>query len=183
MIFFIINNFFSRLLFFKIPNKSFRASIFLNQNIIQNQINKNNYDNYVSRESNVTQENKEDWHLEIPSINLNAKIKEGTTKEIMDEYIGHFEETQKLNGNIGLAAHNRGYKNNYFEKLKDLKEGEKVLYYYNGKCIEYVVKEKMIIKDTDWSYLEDTKDNRLTLITCVENEKEYRRCIQCKKNN
>ena len=35
-----------------------------------------------------------------------------------------------------------------------------------------------IIKDTDWSYLQETKENKLTLITCVENEPKYRRCIQ-----
>ena len=40
----------------------------------------------------------------------------------MEDYIGHFEETKKDIGNIGLAAHNRGYKNNYFQNLKELKK-------------------------------------------------------------
>ena len=35
-----------------------------------------------------------------------------------------------------------------------------------------------VIKDTDWSYLTETANNRITLITCVENEPEYRRCVQ-----
>ena len=35
-----------------------------------------------------------------------------------------------------------------------------------------------IVLETDWSYLKDTKDNRITLITCEENRREYRRCIQ-----
>ncbi len=35
-----------------------------------------------------------------------------------------------------------------------------------------------IIKQTNWEYIENTKDNRITLITCVENMYEYRRCIQ-----
>ena len=35
-----------------------------------------------------------------------------------------------------------------------------------------------IIKDTDWSKLENTQDNRITLITCVENVPDSRRCIQ-----
>ena len=125
-----------------------------------------------------TEEIKEAWYLEIPKINLKADIKEGTTKEIMEDYIGHFEETKKVNGNIGLAAHNRGYKNNYFARLKELKEGDSIFYNYQGEIKEYEVTKHVIIKDTDWSYLEDTKDNRITLITCVENEPEYRRCIQ-----
>lgn len=41
--------------------------------------------------------------IKIQKINLEAKINEGTTKEVMDEYIGHFEETPKEVGNIGLA--------------------------------------------------------------------------------
>lgn len=125
-----------------------------------------------------TEEEKDTWYLEIPKINLKANIEEGTTKEIMEDYIGHFEETKKDEGNVGLAAHNRGYKNNYFERLKELKEGDSIFYNYQGKIKEYLVTKHVIIKDTNWSYLENTEDNRITLITCVENEPEYRRCIQ-----
>lgn len=124
------------------------------------------------------EKNNESWYLEIPKINLRADIKEGTTKEIMDDYIGHFEETTKEKGNVGLAAHNRGYKNNYFQDLKKLKEGDIIFYNYQGRTIEYEVTKHVIIKDTDWSYLEETEENKITLITCVENEPEYRRCIQ-----
>ena len=118
------------------------------------------------------------WCLEIPKINLKANISEGTTKEVMEDYIGHFEETTKENGNVGLAAHNRGYKNNYFQRIKELKEGDSIFYTYNGETKEYLVTKHVIIKDTDWTYLEDTEKNTITLITCVENEPEYRRCIQ-----
>ena len=73
----------------------------------------------IENKEEKTEENKEnEWYLEIPCINLKANIKEGTSKEVMDDYIGHFEETKKDIGNIGLAAHNRGYKNNYFQNLK-----------------------------------------------------------------
>ena len=37
--------------------------------------------------------------------------------EVLNEFVGHFEETSKTIGNIGLAGHNRGYKNNYFEEI------------------------------------------------------------------
>ena len=125
-----------------------------------------------------TEVEKDIWYIEIPKINLKADIREGTTKEIMEDYIGHFEETKKEEGNVGLAAHNRGYKNNYFERLKELKEGDSIFYNYHGQTKEYLVTKHVIIKDTDWSYLKETEDNKITLITCVENEPEYRRCIQ-----
>ena len=123
-------------------------------------------------------ENLDAWCLDIPKINLKANINEGTTKEVMENYIGHFEETTKENGNVGLAAHNRGYKTNYFQKIKELKEGDSIFYTYKGETKEYLVTKHVIIKDTDWTYLEDTDKNTITLITCIENEPEYRRCIQ-----
>ena len=55
------------------------------------------------------------WYLEIPTIGLKQEIKEGTSFELMNEAIGHFEETPKVGGTIGLAAHNRGCKKNYFK--------------------------------------------------------------------
>jgi LPXTG-site transpeptidase (sortase) family protein len=42
----------------------------------------------------------------------------------------------------------------------------------------YEIDSIEIIKDTDWSYLEETDENKITLITCVENEPNYRRCVQ-----
>lgn len=159
----------------------------------QNQL--NNIDNNI--ESNVqnsiqnnipTNENKNNqitkegiWYIEIPSINLKAEIAEGTTKEVMDKFVGHFEETQKTNGNVGLAAHNRGYEKNYFADLKKLKDGDKIIYRYQNFIKKYAVTKHFIIKDTDWTILENTEENRITLITCVENQKEYRRCIQAEE--
>lgn len=118
------------------------------------------------------------WKLNIPKIDLEASISEGTSSEILNKYIGHFEETQKSTGNIGLAAHNRGYDVNYFGRIKELEIGDEIYYTYNGKTSVYIVESKTIIKDTDWTKLENTKDNKLTLITCVENQAQYRRCVQ-----
>lgn len=82
--------------------------------------------------SNVYQEiEEENWYLEIPKIELLAEIREGTDIDTLNQYIAHFEETTRENGNIGLAAHNRGYKLNYFERLKELEEGDIVFYTYN----------------------------------------------------
>lgn len=142
----------------------------------QEQENKSNESKELKESTETTEESE--WRLEIPKINLNANIKEGTTKEILDEAIGHFEETPAENGNIGVAAHNRGYKLNYFENLKKLKEGDIIKYKHNSFEKEYEIISHIIIKDTDFSMLENTRENRITLITCVENEPEYRRCIQ-----
>ena len=121
------------------------------------------------------------WQIEIPKINLVAPIAEGTSTNIMNEYVGHFEETPKNKGNIGLAAHNRGYKINYFRDLKLLQKGDLIIYTYNGEISKYSVNELGIIKDTDWSKLESSSQDKLTLITGLEDEPEYRRYIQAVK--
>ncbi len=160
--------------------KSTLKTSFNVENKIQNteKIQKETFEN-LSKAENLGQDNT--WYIEIPKIDLKANIKEGTSSKILDDYIGHFEETQKINGNIGLAAHNRGYKNNYFAKIKNLQDGDIIYYVYKGKTKKYEVINQNIIKDTDWYCLENTKENMLTLITCVENQPEYRRCVQAKE--
>ena len=126
---------------------------------------------------NISKNNKS-WYVKIQSIGLQAEISEGTSTETMNQYVGHFEESSKTNGIIGLAAHNRGYPKNYFENLKKLKIGDEIEYCYKDFEKKYIVESHTIIKDTDWSWLEPRDENRIVLITCVENEPEYRRCIQ-----
>lgn len=143
--------------------------------------NNNNITTQIPEENNNTTNTSSkdyDWQIEIPAISLKAEIAEGTSKEVMNKFVGHFTETSIKTGNVGLAAHNRGYQFNYFENLKKLKENDKIIYKYKDFQKTYFVDKIKIIKDTDWSYLENTEENVITLITCVENEPEYRRCIQ-----
>lgn len=152
-------------------NSSFKAGF-----NVDNQIQLSTEEELKKEESKI--EETEEWYIEIPSIDLKASIKEGTDKETLEDYVGHFEETQKNSGNVGLAAHNRGYKNNYFANIKKLKENDIIYYNYKGVTKEYKVISQSIIKDTDFTCLENTKEDILTLITCVENQPEYRRCIK-----
>lgn len=121
---------------------------------------------------------KLEWKIIIPKISLEAPIEEGIEAEILNKYVGHFSQTQKLNGNVGLAAHNRGYPVNYFAKLKNLKEGDEIIYILGENKKTYKVIKNIQISDIDWSYLENTEENKITLITCIENKPEYRRCVQ-----
>lgn len=118
------------------------------------------------------------WKIEIPSISLTANISEGIEEETLNKFVGHFPTTPKMQGNVGLAAHNRGYDVNYFANLKALKGGEEIIYTYGEFTKTYVVERNIKISEIDWSYLENSNENKITLITCIENEPEYRRCVQ-----
>ena len=132
----------------------------------------------VTDENKAIEEKNKNWKIEIPAISLIAEISEGTDEETLNKYVGHFIITQKTEGNIGLAAHNRGYPVNYFENLKNLEGGEEIIYTYGEFSKTYVVKQNIKISDIDWSYLENSKENKITLITCISNEPAYRRCVQ-----
>ncbi|MCI8276565.1 MAG: class D sortase [Clostridia bacterium] len=156
---------------------------YVNHNSTINELGINKVISETIKGNMINEHTKEstDWKIEIPKINLVANIAEGTEENTLNKYVGHFEETVKTLGNIGLAAHNRGYKVNYFEKIKELKKGDEIYYKYNEFQKVYVVQEEKIIKDTNWKVLENTKENYLTLITCLENRPEERRCIIAKE--
>ena len=162
----------------KTEKVEFKVNLTAQEDFIQNEtIYSKNLTN--DNASIIEETNKlHNWYIQIDKISLEAPIGEGTTQAILEDYVGHFEETPKDIGNVCLAAHNRGYKNNYFSRLKELQEGDEIKYKYKDIEKTYIVTKHEIIKNTDWSNLEDTEENRITLITCVENEPEYRRCIQ-----
>lgn len=116
--------------------------------------------------------------LTIEKIDLKAPVKEGSTQEILKEYIGQMPETAKYDGNIGLAAHNRGNQYSYFARINELEKGDKIIYKTKFYERTYVVDKKIVIYDTDWFYLKATKDNRITMITCIKNKPNQRLCIQ-----
>lgn len=116
--------------------------------------------------------------LTIEKIDLKAPVKEGSSQEILKEYIGQMPETAKYDGNIGLAAHNRGTKYAYFARINELKKGDKIIYKTKFYERTYIVTKKEVIYDTDWSYLQTTKDNRITMITCIKDKPNQRLCVQ-----
>ena len=116
--------------------------------------------------------------LIIEKIDLKAPVKEGSTQEVLKEYIGHMTETSKYDGNVGLAAHNRGTKYSYFARINELSKGDKIIYKTKFYERTYTVTSKVVIYDTDWSYLQSTKDNRITMITCIRDKPNQRLCVQ-----
>lgn len=144
-------------------------------------------DNTEDVEKEVTED---DWFeedligsLKIEKINLNGTVKEGSTNEILRDYIGHIEETAKYDGNVGLAAHNRGNKYSYFARINELEPGDEIVYTTKYGERKYIVDTKKEILETDWSNLEGTSDNRLTLITCIKNKVNQRLCVQAVQEN
>lgn len=117
-------------------------------------------------------------YLTIPSISLtNAPVKEGTDMETLNNYLGHFTDSAYLEGNVAIAGHNRGYEKNYFENLDKVKQGDEITYQTKYQTKKYKVSEIKTIKDKDVYVIENTPENKITLITCVKNKGSLRLCI------
>lgn len=121
--------------------------------------------------------------LIIQKIDLIGKVKDGVTEEILENYIGHVEETPKFNGNVGLAAHNRGNQYPYFARINELELGDEIIYKTEFGERTYTVNNIQEILDTDWSLLQETQENTLTLITCIANRVNQRLCVQAVQKN
>lgn len=165
-------------------NKLISKNNFTQESVVEN-ISKLNSEENILKEEKIEKpkEEKYSWGLQIEAINLYAPIEETTEMKILNKAIGHFEETPKDFGNIGLAAHNRGYEKNYFENLKNVKTGDEIIYTYNNSQKIYIVDKIENIRNTDWSYLENTKKNKLTLITCLEGNPDLRLCVQASEKS
>ena len=146
-----------------------------NENIVETDM--NNIDDVKINEADVI------GKLTIPDILLkNAPIKEGTELSILSEAIGHFKSTSIYSGNVGLASHNSGGKGDYFKNLRNIKVGSEIFYETQYGAKRYIVETKKIIEETDFSYLQSTEDNRITLITCVLGQRNKRLCVQAVEN-
>ena len=118
--------------------------------------------------------------LEIPAIDLEVKIYQGTDSRTLAKGVGHFTETSIWAGNVGLAAHNRGT-NSYFGQIHTLEAGDRITLTTKLGTRTYEVTSVAKVSETDRSSLADTRDNCLTLYTCVRNERDLRWCVRAEE--
>ena len=111
--------------------------------------------------------------LEIPSLDLIVRIYQGTDSKTLAKGIGHFEDTSIWEGNVCLAAHNRGT-NSYFGQIHTLDIGDKITLNTKLGTRTYKVTDVFKVSETDRSGLADSSENMLTLYTCVRNQRDQR---------
>lgn len=159
-----------------------------NSTLVENEnINTNEDMNEIDNSSNNAVENETMDYipnnligtLKIPKLNIEAEIAEGTDDSVLANYIGHFENTSKWNGNVALASHNSGTNVvHYFENLNQLIEGDELIYTTTLGERHYKVFSIREITDTDWSITTESNENILTLMTCISGSPEKRLCVQ-----
>lgn len=112
----------------------------------------------------------------VPSVGIQMSVYE--TDDAMEDMkygAAHFKQTSTWEGNVGLSGHN--YKDQ-FGPLTRVALGDTIVYETSLGTRCYQVTDVQEIDETDWSYLERTEENNITLITCVLNQPEKRLMVR-----
>lgn len=118
--------------------------------------------------------------IEIPAIKVKLPLVEGTRDVDIVRSAGHMIGTDMPGevGNSAIAGH-RGYSyGRLFNRLGELKIGDKITVKTKAGTFVYEVYESLIVKPNDMSVLNrNNKDKVLTLITCTPMFKSTHRII------
>ena len=115
--------------------------------------------------------------IKIPTLGIDMKVWEGETSESMAKGIAHYSSTTAWDGNACFCAHNRGSKYS-IGAIKDLKLGDTITYTTIYGTRTYAVSYVGTISSTDWSRLQATADNRITITTCLADQPSKRVVVQ-----
>ncbi|TYS18129.1 class D sortase [Rossellomorea vietnamensis] len=103
--------------------------------------------------------------LNIPALNRELPIIEGTDEEELEKGVGHYSSTKLPNqqDRIFLAGH----RDTVFKKMGELKEGDQLKIEMSNGTYTYEIYEMFIVKEDDMSVVQSTTpDEILTLSTC-----------------
>ncbi|MGG7059297.1 class D sortase [Clostridium nigeriense] len=112
--------------------------------------------------------------IEIPSINLSQGLVEGITDDVLQYYLGHFENSAKPGekGNFAVAGHRVSDYSEAFVNLYKTEIGDQIIVKANKKEYIYEITDNFIVSPENVSVLDDTEDATITLVTCTVGAKE-----------
>ena len=114
--------------------------------------------------------------IEIPELHIKAPVLEGTDNNVLSKAAGHFPGTGAPGeGNYCIAAHSSTIYKEYFNALRDVRNGMEVrLYDVSKQLYTYYVTESFIVNPDETWVLDDADDVRVTLVTCTDDGTQRR---------
>ena len=119
--------------------------------------------------------------IDIPKINISYPILSNSSKDLLKISVCRFAGPfPNRIGNMCIAGHN--YKNSMmFSKLYKLNKNDSIyITDLNNVKLEYIVYDKLKVKENNLSCITNTSDIQLTLITCNDNNNSERIVIKAK---
>lgn len=109
--------------------------------------------------------------LNIPKINIEVAVKEGTDTEILKTSVGHFEGTALPGeiGNFSVAGHRAYTTNKFFSNLDELEIGDEVKVSVQDKTYTYKVNHIEVVDPEQVEVVENINKEakEITLVTCT----------------
>lgn len=107
--------------------------------------------------------------LIIPKINLKVSVSEGVDLETLKYAVGHFKGSAMPGekGNFCVAGHRSYTYSEFFNRLDEVQPGDYVIVRTKNGEFKYKIFQKEVVKPTEVSVLNATKDSTITLITCT----------------
>lgn len=109
--------------------------------------------------------------LNIPKIDLEVAIKRGITNEILNDSVGHFENTSMPGeyGNFSVAGHSAYTSNKFFSNLDQLEIGDELNVLFNNENYKYTVNSIEVVTPDKVEVVDSTDKNKkeITLVTCT----------------
>lgn len=107
--------------------------------------------------------------LEIPKIDLEVALCEGTEKELIKYAVGHFEETALPGeiGNCSIIGHRNYTYGEFFNRLNEVEIGDMIKIKQVADEFVYKVTEIMIVEPEQVEVLSQSSKKEITLVTCT----------------
>lgn len=144
------------------------------QNILETVINEEPKELSEADEEEIINGYKPIGLMEIPSIDLSQGLVEGISDDILQYYLGHFEQSAKPgeNGNFAVAGHRVSDYSEAFVNLYKVEVGDEILVKANKKEYVYKVTDNFIVSPDRVDVLDQTDEATITLVTCTVGAKE-----------
>ena len=144
------------------------------QNILEQVINEDSKELSKEEEEKLINGYKPIALIEIPSIKLSQGLVEGISDDVLQYYLGHFENSAMPGevGNFAVAGHRVSDYSEAFVNLYKVEVGDNINVKANKKEYVYEVTENYIVSPDRVDVLDNTKDATITLVTCTVGAKE-----------
>ncbi len=118
--------------------------------------------------------------LSIPSIDFDQVILEGSSTAVLDRSIGHIPKTGAPGkGNYALAGHRSFTEGLHFNRLPEVKKGDKIIVTTKTHRYTYRITSSRLVTPTTLSVLDQSVASpTITLITCDPPETATNRLIK-----
>lgn len=111
-------------------------------------------------------------YIKIPKINVNLPIYHSTSANVLETGVGHMENTSLpvggKNTHAVLTAHSGMVRQEMFDHLEELEEGDKFYIYVLNDKLTYQVDQIKIVEPDDEKYIQIVDgEDYVTLVTCT----------------